>query len=175
MRAISRVTGVMIAILLSISAYSAKAESHSFKCEKTLGLAVGYCGSNRSALTGLEFSYRFSRWFRTAAEVDYVFRNHLRDALFLGINTQYPFMFCNDCMAVYPEVGVNYTSWNFHYPKNSSEANSATDRVSRFGLNFGAGYDVDLTPSLRLGAKAGYMLVKNYGSFNAQVKIAIRF
>ncbi len=162
-------------MFISLGAFTAAAEGHSFKGEKTLGLNVGYCGSNRSALAGIEFSYRFNRWFRIAPEADYVFRRHGRDALMLNLNTQYPLLFSADRMAFYPQIGVNYSSWNYHYDKNDPAYDEATSRISRFGLNLGAGYEVDMTPSLRLAVLADYVLVKDFNSFNATVRIAYRF
>ena len=152
-----------------------EATKHSYRGEKTLGLNAGYCGSNGSALAGLEFSYRFNRWFRLAPEADYVFRRHGRDALLLNVNTQFPLLFSNDRMAFYPLAGVNFSSWNYHFDKTGEAYDDASNRISRFGLNLGAGYELDLTSSLRMGVKAEYIIVKDFNSFNASFKIAYRF
>ena len=164
-----------VSMICTVLSGNAEATSHSYRGEKTLGLKAGYCGSNGSALTGLEFSYRFNRWFRLAADADYVFRRHGRDALLLDVNTQYPFLFSRDRMAVYPQVGINYSSWNYHFDKTREAYDDAANRLSRFGINVGAGYELDLTASLRVGIKAEYVIVKDFNSFNATFRIAYRF
>ena len=154
---------------------AARQDAHNFHGEKTLGMIAGYCGSNTSALAGLEFSYRFNRWLRLAPQAEYVVRHKDRDALLLNVNVQFPFLMSLDRMAVYPQVGLNYSSWNYHFDGGSQEYDAAINRISRFGLNVGAGYELDLTPSLRMGVIAEYLIVKKFNSFNAAVKIAYRF
>ena len=104
-----------------------------------------------------------------------MFRRHGRDALLLNVNTQFPLLFSNDRMAFYPQAGVNFSSWNYHFDKTGEAYDDASNRISRFGLNLGAGYELDLTSSLRIGVKAEYIIVKDFNSFNASFKIAYRF
>lgn len=148
--------------------------AHNFHGEKTLGVRVGYAGYNKSALAGAEFSYRFNRWLRIAPNANYVFRRDGADALTVNLNMQFPFNFSLDRMAVFPEIGVNFSSWNYHGARNEG-FDDATTRVSRLGLNLGLGYEVDLTPQLRLGVVGEYLVIKKYHGFNAVMNIAYRF
>lgn len=173
MRVSAWITGAVCAAILSVG--SARAEGDPFRGEKTLGIEVGYCGSNKSASAGVEFSFRFNRWFRLAPEAQYVFRRYGRDALTVNLNTQYPLMLHHDTMSFFPQAGLTYSSWNYHFDKTDGTNDDAVTRVSRLGANVGAGYEVNFTTSLRLSVRCGYTFMKDYGCFTCDGKIAYIF
>lgn len=168
---VGRLAGIA---LLACVAWGASASEHNFHGEKTLGVRVGYAGYSQSALAGVEFTYRFNRWLRLAPAADYVFRRNGEDALLVDLNAQFPLNFSRDRMAFYPEVGINFSSWNLHGARGEGY-DDATTRVSRLGMNLGVGYEIDLTPSFRVGAAGTYTFIKKYHGFNAMVNIAYRF
>lgn len=168
---------VALASILAPNAASAERNAdarHSYKGEKTLALRAGYAGYNKSATAGLEFTYRFSRLFRLAPSLDYVFRHHDTDALVLEVDAQFLFPFSGDRMAFYPYVGPKYSSWNYH-PGNSADDNDVSTRRSRLGLDAGVGLEANITPTLRLGVSAGYTFMKYFHSFDAALTISYRF
>lgn len=160
--------------LMCCLARGAQASEHDFHGEKTLGVRAGYAGYSQSALAGVEFTYRFNRWLRVAPAADYVFRRNGEDALLVDVNVQFPLNFSRDRMAFYPEIGLNFSSWNMHGARNEGY-DDATTRVSRLGMNLGAGYEVDLTPSFRVGVACTYTFIRKYNGFNALVNVAYRF
>lgn len=131
--------------------------------EKSLGLRGGYNTRNESAVTGLYFQYSFSRHFRLAPNVDYVFRHNGTDAYSANINTHFPIAFDrNERFGMYPFTGVNFISWNHRL--NNVDGQDASSRVSRLGLNFGVGLEFYCTKSLKIHAEGKFNLVKAYSS-----------
>lgn len=158
--------------VLSVPAPVALADH--FTGEKTLGLAAGYSGYNRSAVTGVEFTYRFCRNLRVAPSMDYVFRHRGTDAMQLNLDLQTPLPVARG-VALYPLVGLNYSSYNRHSRAADPSLDDVTTRQSRFGLNLGGGLDLDVTRSLRLGLSAHYTLIHRFHGATLLARIAYRF
>lgn len=149
-----------------------------FRGEKTLGVLSGYNNHNKSALVGITFSYRFNKWFRISPDVEYALRKNREDALMININTQYLFRVTRGVW-VYPQAGLNFTSWNYHPRAGELIGEDGTvktiERKSNIGLNLGAGADVNLSPSLRLSVAPSYVINKHSNFFNLTASIAYRF
>lgn len=129
--------------------------------EKCFGPKVGYVTRNSSAAAGLVFEYSFSRHVRIAPQASIIFRHRNLDALMIDIDVHFPLPFAGDRMAVYPLVGVDFTSWNLH--GLDSEANKdVSSHRNRFGGNAGFGYEFKCTPTLKLNVEARYTLMKTY-------------
>lgn len=163
------------AITAAIAFTALNAAADGFSGEKTLGLQAGYTTYNRTAVAGMEFTYRFSRNFRIAPSANYVFRHQNTDALQINLNAHVPFPFASR-WEVFPLAGLNYSSWNYH--NGTSAPNDDADvsnRVSRFGLNIGAGIGFAATPTLRLSLTADYIAIKHFSGTNILAKIAYRF
>lgn len=134
------------------------------KGEKTFGVRTGYVSRNRSADAGLYFQYTFSNHFRLAPAADLVFRHHDRDAFLIDLNAHVPFAISEQEFTLYPLAGVNYSSWNRHYPPEHDEDRYNDDvstRTNRFGVNLGAGFDVKVSSTLKITLEASYTLVKS--------------
>ena len=137
--------------------------------EKTFGVRTGYVSRNSSADLGLYFQYTFSRYFRLQPAVDLVFRHRDRDAFSIDLNGQVPIDFSSEKFSLYPFAGINYSSWNRHfrdvdmpeyaYTENFNEENSS--RANRFGVNLGAGFDLKVSPTLKISIEAGYTFIKS--------------
>lgn len=156
-------------------AFPEAAAENTYKGKKTLGLELGYASRNTSALTGIEFTYRFSRCFRLAPAINYTFRHDNTDALALNINAQIPFTLNKrGNWDLFPIAGIGYTSWNIHSPKEWQN-DDVTTRRNRLGLNLGLGTGVNVSEGLRLGAKVEFALNKGYSSANAMAFIAYIF
>ena len=161
---------VLVAILL-IAASAITATAQSVKGEKTFSVEAGYAGYNNSAIAGVEFTYRFSRHFRLAPSVDYVFRHQGMDALSININCQMPFAVAPR-IELYPLAGICFSGWNGH---STGEAGDVTTRVTRFGINVGAGAGIHLSGRMVVGLAADYVFVKDFSGVEILAKIGYAF
>lgn len=151
--------------------------------EKTLGIRVGYNTYNQRPLAGAQFSYRFNRLLRLSPAVEYVFRNDGLDALMVDLNMEFVFPLAQGRCDIYPLAGVNFSSWNFHHldyvhidPNGKlTPTDDVSSRVSRFGLNAGAGFGFNVTRSLRLSVTGTYTFIKEFHGANITMGIHYRF
>ena len=135
------------------------------KGEKVFGVRTGYVSRNNSADLGLFFQYTFSKYFRLQPSADLVFRHNDRDAFTVDINGQVPIDFSTSKFNLYPFAGLNFSSWNHHYKIMNPEVPDWTDqgssRSNYFGVNFGAGFDLNVSSTLRVSLEACYTFVKS--------------
>lgn len=170
---ISRFLILCIAVVACLTTNDAQAAERG---EKSFGVRTGYVSRNKSMDAGLFFQYAFSSHFRLEPSADIVFRHDDRDAFMIDLNAQVPFSFSNSNFDLYPFAGVNYSSWNRHFPDDMSNFNDdVSTRTNRFGLNFGAGFDLRVSSSLKLNLQAGYTLVKANSALRILVGIAYVF
>jgi len=152
--------------------FSAGADEYTGR--KTLGLQTGFSSYNKSALAGIEFTYRFNRHLRFAPSANYIFRRFSKDALSVNLNVHVPFQI-TPRWDIYPFAGLNYSSWNYHTSGTANEDSDVTSRITRFGINAGAGVGLNLSQSLTLGLSAGYTFIKVFHGANIYARIAYRF
>lgn len=142
--------------------------------EKTVGIRAGYNTRATTAVAGVVFQYRFSRYFRLSPNVDYYFRHDGADALSLNANAHFPVASgVGGRLVFYPLAGLNYTSWNYHLDDEIND--DASTRVSRLGLNGGAGLEFYATPSLKLSLEAKATFIKQYSSGTFSLSIGYVF
>ena len=161
--------------------FAARADQYSG--EKTLGVRVGYNTHNKRPLVGAQFSYRFNHLLRLSPTAEYVFRNDGLDALMLNLNMEFVFPLAQGRCDIYPLAGINFSSWNYHnldsyLPPDGAAltpTNDVSSRVSRFGLNAGAGFGVNISGSLRLSASATYTFIKKFHGANIALGIHYLF
>ena len=160
MTTLRNISKICLAMMLTLPAFTMSAHGRG---EKSLGLRGGYNTRNESAVAVLYFQYAFSRHFRLAPNVDYVFRNDGTDAYSANINTHFPIAFDrNERFAVYPFTGVNFISWNHRI--NNIDGQQTSSRTSRLGPNFGVGMEYYCTQSLKISIEGKFSLVKSYNS-----------
>lgn len=142
--------------------------------EKTVGLRAGYNTRAEAPAAGIFFQYHFSNHFGIAPNVDYYFRHNGTDALSLNANAHFPFALTpTNRASFYPLAGLNYTSWNYHHDDKVND--DVTTRVSRLGLNAGAGFEFRATPTLKLSVEAKATFIKQYSSGTFSVSIGYIF
>lgn len=158
------------------------AEADQYSGEKTLGIRAGYNTYNKRPLAGVQFSYRFNRLLRLSPSAEYVFRNSGLDALMVDLNMEFVFPLAQGRCDIYPLAGINFSSWNYHNLDanlHNDAALSPTDdvssRVSRIGLNAGAGFGFNISGSLRLSLNATYTIIKEFHGANIAAGIHYRF
>lgn len=142
--------------------------------QKSFGPSVGYVSRNSSAYASLNFEYAFSRHVRIAPQVGVIFRNRDLDGLNMAADVHFPIGFAAGRMAVYPLVGLNFTSWGRH-GRSEADDKDVTSHSNRLGLNMGAGLELDCTSSLRLRIEGRYSLMEHYPTAFATVGIAYVF
>ncbi len=79
-------TAKAVAAFFCIAAMPQLSSADDYSGEKTLGVEAGYTTKNKSGMAGIEFTYRFSKHFRLAPSVNYVFRYNKQDALLLNVH-----------------------------------------------------------------------------------------
>ena len=171
----TRVSSILLSlIMLALSTPALLADSYTG--QKTLGLQTGYASYNSSALAGIEFTYRFSKHLRLAPSADYVFRNDAKDALCINLNMQVPIaLSAAEKFEFFPFAGLNYSSWNYHLDGTANNDTDVTSRITRFGLNAGAGFGMNLSATLRLALTGNYVFIKDFHGCVIMAKIAYRF
>lgn len=154
------ITGIVSVIICSIALMSPlnAAAQHG---EKTVGLRAGYSTRNESAIAGIYFQYRFSRYFRIAPNIDYIFRHRGTDAFSFNGNAHFPIALLPSKVNIYPLVGINYTSWNQRI-SGLDETDDVTTRSGKFGLNIGGGVEWYASPTLKLLFEGKFCWVNKY-------------
>lgn len=162
-------------VVLIATACTIPCKADSYTGEKTLGIVVGYNTTNREPVAGAQFTYRFNRLLRIAPAIDYVFRRDGRDALQFDANMHFLFPVDHGRANIFPLVGVNYSSWNFHPVAIGNITDDVSTRLSNIGLNLGGGADINLTGSLKLSLTAHYTFIKDGKGANILAGIHYRF
>lgn len=167
---------IALALTLTVLNNTARADEIS-RGQKTFGLHTGYVTLNKSALAGIEMSYAFSPHFVLAPSVDYVFRNKSLDGLLFNIDYHGPWALdMAQRWHFYHILGLNYASWSTHLPDDATPATDpsrdsstasdedVTTRYNRFGMDFGAGITLDVTPTLRLNLQGKFNWLKHHNT-----------
>lgn len=180
---IRRPLALLLAFTACIFMTVPDAEAQMAKGEKSFGPFVGYASKNESAVAGVQFQYAFSNHFRIAPDLGYVFRHQNLDALVLDLNALFPFTFTGERVALYPYAGLALRSWNPHnvdfpvgsgYKEFGNPADIST-RKTKFGANVGAGFEMRLTPAMKLSVEAGYAIIKDFGCTRVIASLAYVF
>ena len=142
----------------------------------SFGVKTGYVTFNKTATAGIELQYAFSPHFVLAPNVDYIFRNEGLDGLLVNLDYHGPWQLDKaGRWKFYHILGVNYASWSSHektLPDGGSDGGNVNDdvtsRFNRIGLNFGAGIEYYVRPSLKLSLQGRFNWIKehNAGLFN---------
>lgn len=137
------------------------------KGEKNLGIMGGYNTRTESAIAGIFFQYRFSKYFRLAPDLQFLIKNNDQSSFQFNGNAQFP-LALDTKFNFYPLVGLTYQSW-----RNSAGEESITN--NRFGGNFGGGFEYLATPTLKISIEGKYSLVKSYSSGGFTLSMAYQF
>ena len=104
-------------------------------------------------------SYDFSRAFRTAVSIDYVFRNQNTDAFLINLDFNFPLKLgVEKKVDIYPIAGVTYACWSSH-PKPDED--DVTTRQNKFGINLGAGAGLKVSDRMRIKLDVKHSLVRH--------------
>ncbi|MBD5202441.1 MAG: porin family protein [Bacteroides sp.] len=155
---------IIFALMASVT-FTAEAQIE--KGQKSLGFHGGYATYNTSALAGVSFQYAFSRHFRLAPSVDYIFDHKDVDGLMFCLDYHGP-VALNSARTVYfyHLLGLNYASWHHGRPKFDSVEEMApgedvSSRDNNFGLDVGAGFEWYVRPTLRLSLEGKFNWIRH--------------
>lgn len=134
------------------------------KGEKTLGVAGGYASYNNGGQANVYFQYSFSSHVRLAPEIGYVFRNEHKSAFECSVDVHFPFRLARG-FNVYPLTGLTLNNWTYEHGKH----------LTRGGFDFGAGFDLYMTSSLKLNLQGKYSLMNDTSGCFLQMGIGYVF
>lgn len=165
-RILTLFSSIFLAVILS-SAASAQTSHGS----KSFGIKTGYATINKSATAGIELQYAFSQHFVLAPSIDIVFRNECVDGMLVNLDYHGPWQLDkNGRWNFYHILGVNYASWSDRSKSEPHDGvnDDVTLRTNRFGLDFGAGLEYYVRPTLKLSFQGKFNWLKSYntGLFN---------
>lgn len=120
--------------------------------EKTLGIKGGYSTYNDGGVASVYFQYTFAPHFRIAPEIGYIFRNNGVSGFEFSADMHFPFRVARG-FNVYPLVGVTFNNWDWQYGGDAS----------RFGFDFGGGFDIYMTSNLKLSLQGKYSMMNDTG------------
>lgn len=162
-------TAALAAILAASAAYAA--EYH----QKVFSIYGAYTSNNRSAIAGLNLSYRMSEYVRLAPSVDYTFRHNGVDAYNISFDYQLPLRLSTTSdVNFYPLAGIGYTAWTRKTGSDTFKTESS-ERTNKFGFNVGGGLEFFTTPTMRLGVEAAWRHRKGYSTGVFSVSIGYVF
>lgn len=118
--------------------------------DKTIGFAGGYASHNGGGYADVYFQYTFAPHLRIAPEIGYVFRNEGKSAFIASVDLQLPFGIARG-FNVYPLVGATLNCWDYQHGGHAT----------RGGFDFGGGFDIGLTPLLKLNVQCKYSLMND--------------
>lgn len=160
--------GIAVVMLLAIGLMTA-IPVHAFgKGEKSLGLLGGWASYNSGGYVGVEFQWEFANHFRLNPEIGYVFENNDKSGIFINADMQFPFRMAKG-FGIYPLVGATFNNWALTRPDGGK------DQSSRFGANFGLGFDLYFTSYLKISAEGKYSLMNNTSGFFVGASVAYIF
>lgn len=155
---------------MAVAAITASAQ----KGESTFGIQTGYTSTNNSAIGGLFYQYGLSNTVRISPELGFVVRHQTYDAFTADLNVHFPLQLDLRNMELYPLTGLNFSSWTCH--NNHLEGiDDVSTRRNRLGLNFGAGWQLRASESIRVKIEAKYLLTSRFSTFTLGVGVGYVF
>lgn len=144
------------------------------KGESVFGVQTGYTSTNNSAIGGLFYQYGLSNSLRISPELGFVVRHQGYDAFTGDVNLHFPLRLGQNNMELYPLAGINFSSWTWHNG-HLDDINDVSTRRNRFGLNFGAGWQLRASESIKVKIEAKYVLTSRFSTFTLGAGIGYVF
>ena len=151
---------ILALIVIAASALAASAQ----KGESAFGVQTGYTSTNNSAIVGLFYQYGLSNVVRISPELGFVVRHQNYDAFTADVNVHFPLNIGLKSMELYPLAGLNFSSWTKHN-RLLDDIDDVSTRRNCFGLNFGAGWQLQVSESIKLKIEAKYLLTSRFSTF----------
>ena len=153
-----------ITLSLALGLISVPNVSASSVGEKTLGIAGGYASHNDGGYANMFFQYTFAPHVRLAPEIGYIFSNDDKSAFECSVDVHFPFRVAR-AFNLYPLTGLTLNSWTYKHGGHCTHA----------GFDFGAGFDLYMTSSLKLTIQGKYSLMNDTSGAFIQMGIGYVF
>lgn len=157
---------ILAVAMLALTPFFANAK----KGETSVGLMTGYNTKTSSGLAGIYLQYQCNSWLRLAPDIQTLFRKNDLSSFHINGNAHY-LIPIESTMNLYPLAGITYQSWRYNLSEGSTDRNN----YNHFGLNVGCGFDIKVTPSLKLMVEGKYSLVKDASSGSINIGIGYIF
>ena len=155
-----RIAIILIALCSIIPSFAQKGE-------KTLGIMGGYNTETKSALAGIYFQYRFTKYFRLSPDIEFLFKKNGLSSFQFNGNAHFPIKL-DSKLNFYPLVGISYQDWR-------RSEDGETFSFNRFGANAGAGFEFYATPTLKITVEGKYSWIKTYPNAGFTARIGYIF
>lgn len=150
---------IIALVLVAAAALSASAQ----KGESVFGVQTGYTSTNNSAFAGLFYQYGLSDVVRISPELGFVVRHEGYDAFTADVNVHFPLPLNQSKMELYPLTGLNFSSWTWHQDLDGIK--DVSTRSNRLGINFGAGWQLRASETIKVKIEAKYLLTSRFSTF----------
>ncbi|MBD5206734.1 MAG: hypothetical protein HDS79_00455 [Bacteroidales bacterium] len=138
--------GVLMTMGVLFSAFTANAQ----KGEMSLGVMGGFSTYNNGGFVNANFQYGIADHVTLAPDLGYSFRNEGKSAFLLDVDVRFPFRLAK-AFSLYPLVGFTFNNWSYQ----------GGGSASRAGANFGAGFDIYMTSTLKLTLMGKYSVMND--------------
>ncbi len=157
---------IVLAVLLCIN--GAQAQSHN---TKSLGVSTGYLFDSENVHAGIFIHLPVSKHWRVAPSINYAFSNH--DCYELDINgdVHYLVPFAGR-FSFYPLAGIAFQSWRGNALQSDKELSNT---VNKFGINAGAGFEMNLSRRLDLHIEGKYIFIDKFHQANLSIGLGYKF
>lgn len=157
---------IVLAAWLCIN--GAQAQSYN---TKSLGVSVGYLFDTENIEGGIFLHLPTAKNWRVAPSIKYAFSNHNRNNLDINGDIHYLVPFAGR-FSFYPLAGITFQSWRGNALPNDKEL-SAT--VNKFGINAGAGFEMNLSNRLDLHIEGKYIFIDRFHQANVSIGLGYKF
>lgn len=145
------------------------------KGTKSVGAQLVYGTEIENVGIGIKGNYAYTDNIRFAADINKYFKKHNWSMWDMNANVQYAINL-GDKFKVYPFIGLAWTNWVITFEKEKSGKIYVEDeRKVRFGANFGAGVEFNLTPNAFVSLEAKHQVVSTYDQTVYALGIGYRF
>lgn len=159
---------MVLALIIGVGTASAHSEEGTHGIGINFGYGVGSYGMNNLGL-GIRYNYQLSDNIRIQPSFLYYFDTDKFEEKDISFDLHYLFNMNDDKMHFYPVFGITTLFGQENYKKEEMDA------FFRFGVNLGAGLQIDLTDDFALIGEARYKLVKGMDNVNFAVGCLMTF
>ena len=174
---------IVLAVLLCIN--GTQAQSYN---TKSLGVSTGYLFDSenvhagifihlpvskhwRVAHAGIFIHLPVSKHWRVAPSINYAFSNHDRYELDINGDVHYLVPFAGR-FSFYPLAGIAFQSWRGNALQSDKELSNT---VNKFGINAGAGFEMNLSRRLDLHIEGKYIFIDKFHQANLSIGLGYKF
>lgn len=166
---------LFIALALIVGAGAA----HADEGDNGIGITLNY-GTGGHGMSNLGLGVRYDRMLSDNLRIEphfiYYFDNDEFREKDLGVNLHYLFNMSDDKLHFYPIFGVTTIfGAELEQGKKGMDGYKEKDSFFRFGCNFGAGIQYDVTDDFSLIGECKYKLVSKYDNVNFAIGCMMTF